>query len=104
MSWLSEVCGAITRVVSLETVVSVVIGGVISLAGSWFFGANYYRRAAKDLTHEAGKLRALVEIVYGALKSPHAQLLRNEKGDVLGLALSSTDSIKIAVEESTLRS
>ncbi len=89
MDWIAAVCAAVAQLVSLETVVSVVIGGAISLAGSWFFGGRYYRRAAVDLRDEATKSRTLVEAVYRALKTPHGtELIRNGKGDVTGVAFS----------------
>jgi hypothetical protein len=73
-----------------STVISIIVGGLISLLASLGVTYFYYRRATADLNTAADKLRALRELTLYALLNPGAKLeaRRDEHGRIIGLIVS----------------
>lgn len=73
--------------ISLETVISVLIGALIT----WFVSLLYYKKAGRDLSREAAELKRLNKIMLlGMEHNNWLKLSKDKEGNILGFEQSIT--------------
>jgi hypothetical protein len=69
---------------NMETLISIVIGAVIT----WFFSWLYYAKSGKQLVQEAAKLRQLNELLLRGMENAGLmKIARDESGQPTGLVI-----------------
>jgi hypothetical protein len=90
----------------MSTVISTVIGALISIIASWFFSRLFYKKAGDDLRNEAKELRRLNAMILRAMEiAGWVKINRDERGEPIGFIFelqASAGEIKISGADATL--